>query len=244
MTPLLEVLDVTKRFGRLKALDGISFQARPGEIVGLIGPNGAGKSTAQAIICGELLADRGRVRIAGSEVSAANMKAHRQVGHVPQRIVLFPFLTANEILALAAELSGLTPAAGRERAAKLLDALELSEHSDRLAREYSEGMARKLAIAVALVGAPPLLLLDESLNGLDPQSSATVQRMIEDHAAQGNAVILTSHLLWTMERLCTKILLLHQGRLVDSLDRDALNGLRTEGRTLEDYYLTTLKSAR
>ena len=234
---LLSVEAVSKRFHRLVAVNGLSLSVRAGELVGLIGPNGAGKSTALSMCCGDLLPDEGRIAVAGHDVTREPLAARRSFGYVPQRLRLFPFLTGAELLAFVAEVKGLAPDEGRAQADALLAQLDLVDAKDRLAREYSEGMARKLSLAVALLGRPPLLVLDESLNGLDPRAAAEVKDMLRRHVADGGGVVIAGHVLETMERLSTRVVLVHRGRVIDDLDRAALDRLAAEGRTLEDHFL-------
>lgn len=234
---LLAVDAVQKRFHRVVAVESVSLTVRRGELVGLIGPNGAGKSTTLSMCCGELLPDAGRITIAGHDVATDPLAARRAFGYVPQRLRLFPFLTGAELLALVAEVKGVPPAEAQAQTTALLAQLALSEAQDRLTREYSEGMARKLSLAVALLGRPPLLVLDESLNGLDPRAAAELKTMLRAHVAEGGAVVIAGHVLETMERLCTRVVLLHRGRVIGDLDRAALNALAAAGRTLEEHYL-------
>ena len=235
--PLLEADALWKRFHRVSAVEDVTFAVAAGEVVGLVGPNGAGKSTTLAMVCGELMPDRGAVRIAGHDVFADAVAARRRLGYVPQRIDLFPFLTGDELLAYVGEVKGLAPDEAAEQAETLLSGLDLQEARDRLTREYSEGMARKLALAAAVLGHPPLLVLDESLSGLDPRAAFAVKAILQEHAAAGGAVVIASHGLETLERLCSRIVLLHRGRVLDDLDREALNALAAEGRTLEEHFL-------
>lgn len=235
---ILTVANVRKRFDQLVAVDGLSFAVGPGELVGLVGPNGAGKSTTLAMLCGELLPDEGTVTVGGHDVAQAPLNARRALGYVPQRLRLFPFLTGRELLELVATLKDVEHSEATARSQELLARLELDGAADRLVREYSEGMARKLAVAAALLDRPPLLLLDESLSGLDPRAAHALKAMLRDHVAEGGTVVLASHQLEVMERLCTRILLVHRGQLLDELDTDDLRALRGEGRSLEDHFLT------
>ena len=234
---LLQVDALVKRFHRVPAVDGVSFSVRAGELVGLIGPNGAGKSTTLRTVCGELLPDEGEVRVAGHDVTKEPLAARRVTGYVPQGVRLFPFLTAQELLDFVGEVKGLAPDDRDAQVAELLERLALDDARHRLTRELSGGTARKLALAAAMLGTPPLLVLDESLNGIDPRAAFTVKEMLRHHTDGGGAVVLASHVLETMERLCTRVLLLHQGRVLDDLDRDALAALAKSGCSLEDHFL-------
>jgi ABC-2 type transport system ATP-binding protein len=236
---VLTISGLEKRFRSLVAVDGVGFSVRRGELVGLIGPNGAGKSTTVKILTGQLMADAGEVRVLGVDIAKDPLAAKRSVGYVPQELSLFPFLTGREVLELVAAARGLSSAPSE--LGPVLDGLlarfGLTAAQHRMTREYSEGMARKLSICAALVGAPPLLVLDESLNGLDPRAAAEVKAVIREELARGTAIVLVSHILDVLERLCTRIVLIDAGRVVQTLDRPALDALSARGETLESFFI-------
>ncbi|MFT7621423.1 MAG: ABC-2 type transport system ATP-binding protein [Myxococcota bacterium] len=231
---MIQLTDVTKSFYGNQVLKGLSLEVGPGELVGLIGPNGAGKSTALRIVTGQLMPDSGTASIGGADLQSDPLTARRFLGYVPQDGGVEPFLTGEEVLRFVAELRGV-PA--DPLVDELLDRFALSAAKKRLAREYSEGMQRRLAFAAALIGDVRALILDESLNGLDPRGVRIVREAVEERRAAGTAVLLTGHFLATMERLCTRIALLHGGRIVQDLSRQELDGLEGQGRTLEDVFL-------
>lgn len=236
--PILAVTGLEKRFRKTVAVGGLDLEVRPGELLGLIGPNGAGKSTTVKMITGQLLADRGRITVDGHDIVAEPLAAKRLIGYVPQDVALYPFLTGRELLEFVAEVRAVPAAEARATIDDLLGRFHISEAQNRMTREYSEGMARKLAIAAALIGRPPLLLLDESLNGLDPRAAAEVKTILKEELARGTAVVLVSHILDVLERLCTHVVLIDRGKVVESLDRPALNALVAAGTTLEDFFIT------
>lgn len=235
--PRLSVRALQKRYRRTIAVADVSFEVGAGELVGLIGPNGAGKSTTVRIITGQVVADSGEATIDGHRIDTAAMAARRVTGYVPQRLTLYPFLTGRETLDFVGAARGLPAETVRARGGALLERLGLGEAADRLAREYSEGMARKLAVATALLAEPPLLVLDESLTGLDPRSAAEVKELLRDRVAAGGAVLLVSHQLAALERLCTRILLIDRGRVRAGLDRAGLDELLQGGSSLERFFL-------
>lgn len=234
---VLTISGLEKRFRSLVAVDGVGFSVRRGELVGLIGPNGAGKSTTVKILTGQLMADSGEVRVLGVDIGKDPLAAKRAVGYVPQELSLFPFLTGREVLELVAAARGLPEAGIGPVLDGLLGRFGLTAAQHRMTREYSEGMARKLSICAALVGAPPLLVLDESLNGLDPRAAAEVKAVIREELARGTAIVLVSHILDVLERLCTRIVLIDAGRVVQTLDREALDALAARGETLESFFI-------
>lgn len=236
-TPRLVVRGLQKRYRSLVALSDLSFEVSGGELLGLVGPNGAGKSTTVKIICGQILADAGHVHIDGHDVVQSPLDAKRATGYVPQELDLHPFLTGRELLELVAGIRGIPGGEAAPRIDGLLARFMLTEDQHRMTREYSEGMARKLAVACALVGDPAVLILDESLSGLDPRAAAEVKAVIRERLEAGTAVVLVSHMLDVVERLCTRVVLVDDGRVVASLGSEALATLAQRGDTLESFFL-------
>ncbi len=231
----LQVDNLVKRYRTVTALDGLSLTIHAGELLGLIGPNGAGKSTTVKIVTGQLLADSGTVKVGGHDVLKAPLEARRQTGYVPQDVELYPFLTGRELLDYVAEVRGTDPKTAN--VGELLERFGLSAAANRLTREYSEGMARKLAVAAALIGDPRLLILDESLTGLDPRAAAEVKAVVRERLEQGSAVLIISHILDVLERLCTSVVLIDNGKLVERLARPEIDAMVAGGTTLEDFFL-------
>jgi len=244
MTPIVQVRGLVKSFRSVKAVAGVDFDVGAGELVGLIGPNGAGKSTTMKILTGQLLADEGKVLIRGEDVLHDPMAARHAIGYVPQELHLHPFLTGRELLDFVAEVRGIENKLAKERIDALLHRFGLAAAQHRMTREYSEGMSRKLAICSALVGAPPLLVLDESLNGLDPRASAEVKAVLTDELARGTAIVLVSHILDILERLCHRIVLIDEGRVVARISRLELDALHARGGTLEDFFIQNTQAPK
>jgi len=191
------------------AVNGLDFDVAAGEILGLVGPNGAGKTTTLRCVAGILQPDAGSVRVAGEAIGAREVAAKRRLALVPDEPHLFARLSVWEHLELAARLYRVEDWEGAARA--LLEQLELSERRDTLAESLSRGMRQKVAVASALVHAPQLLMLDEPLVGLDPRGIRTVFATMRRHAAEGNAVVMSSHLLGQIESHCTRFLILRDG---------------------------------
>ena len=231
---MIELCEVRKAFHRTSVLQGLNLTVHAGELVGLIGPNGAGKSTALRILTGQLLPDAGEVRISGHDLATQPLEARQCLGYVPQETDIEPFLTGAEVLAFVADVRGVDK---DPIVSTLLEEFGLSEASHRLTREYSEGMLRRLAIASALIGEPPVLVFDESLNGLDPRGARFVRERMEAQRDRGAAVLLTGHVLETLERICTRVVLLDQGAVALEVSREQLQEHLAQGRTLEDLYL-------
>ncbi len=204
---MIDVVDLTRTYGRVSALRGVTLRVGPGERVCLLGHNGAGKSTLMKILAGQLLPSGGSVRVGGVDVAADPEGARRAMGFVPEEPALYDYLTAREFLELVVALRG---------AGTIEDGLtiaDLGADADRLVREYSQGMRRRTALAAALVARPPVLILDEALNGLDPPSSARVRDILRQRAEEGAAVLLSTHVLEIAQAFATRVVVLEKGLL-------------------------------
>lgn len=232
---VLNVESLRKNYRKLEALKGVSFTVEPGEFVGLIGPNGAGKSTLMNLCVGRIAPTAGKVVVSGVDVQTDTVDARRHIGFVPQDLELHGFLTGEEYLRFVAELRGGVDDAEIEA---LLNLTELSPARHRVVKEYSGGMARKLAIAGALVAAPPLLILDESFVGLDPESTYRIRQRLEAHRDNGGAVLLSSHILEMLEKVCTRIVMLVGGqKVLDQSMSDLRSEFAAHGEDLTTTYL-------
>ena len=211
MTPALEALELTKRYrtpggGALVAVDGLSFQVNPGEIVGVLGPNGAGKTTALQLCLRLLHPDQGRSRLFG--LDPEDLSARRRVGYAPDAALFPKALTGHRVLQLHADLLGVP----RAKAEALVEQLGFAEPSRRPTATYSRGQLQRLGLAQALLGDPELLLLDEPTAGLDPAGMAQIRALLVSLRARGAAVLLNSHLLSEVERVCDRVLFIKGGR--------------------------------
>jgi ABC-2 type transport system ATP-binding protein len=213
-TPIVEIRDVHKRYGTTVALDGVTFDVRPGEIFGLLGPNGAGKTTLLSILALLLEPTAGEVRLLGQPARGAAKDLRRHLGIVPQDLAVYGELTARENLAFFGELYGLADGTLRQRVADVLAAVGLRERADERADRFSGGMKRRLNLGVALVHQPQLLLLDEPTAGVDPQSRHHIFEEVRRLNSQGVTVIYTTHYMEEVEALCTRVGIIDHGRLV------------------------------
>jgi ABC-2 type transport system ATP-binding protein len=205
---LIEVVGVRKAYGRHVALERVDLKVEPGEMVGLIGHNGAGKSTLLKMIGGQLLPTEGHIRVGGVDVREDPTGARERLGIVPEDVALYEYLTAREFLEFVIDVRG------RGDLKEGLAVAGLGDDADRLIREYSQGMRRKTAIAAAVVARPPAVVLDEALNGLDPPSAARVKEHLATLRDAGTAILLSTHVLETVERLATRVVMLAHGRVV------------------------------
>jgi len=203
--PVLEVRDISKRFGATQAVRGLSLHVGPGETYGLLGPNGAGKSTAISVIAGLLVADAGEVRVLGEVMTTRSTATRASIGLVPQEVAVYPDLTARENLRFFARLYGLIGDRLTERIDRVLDVIGLKERADDRSSDFSGGMNRRLNIGIGLLHEPQLLILDEPTVGVDPQSRNAILDAVEQLSAAGMAVLYTTHYMEEAERLCDRI---------------------------------------
>jgi ABC-2 type transport system ATP-binding protein len=203
-----------KRYGDLLAVDDVSFTISPGETYGLLGPNGAGKTTAISMVAGILTPDAGEVTLAGRRMTSRSVDSKANVGYVPQDIALYPDLTGRENLRFFASLYGIPRRAAKSRVAEVLEVVGLTERAGDTVGTYSGGMRRRLNIAVGLLHRPALLILDEPTVGVDPQSRNAILANVESLAAEGMAVLYTTHYMEEAERLCDRVGIIDLGRLI------------------------------
>jgi ABC-2 type transport system ATP-binding protein len=233
--PALEIRDLVVTYGKRVAVDGLSLSVQPGEIVGMLGPNGAGKSTALAAAAGALGPSSGTIAVFGADLVKDPLTARGRVGFADQPPSLYEFFTVAEHLEFVAEARGSSePAAHRQ----LLERLGLGALGERICRELSFGMRQRVGLAAALVGGAKVILLDETLNGLDPRAAVAAREVLQAAAADGAAIVLSTHLLGVAERLCQRIVIVDQGQLKVDLAGQPLAALIAGGPTaIEDLYL-------
>jgi ABC-2 type transport system ATP-binding protein len=233
---MLQVEHLTKRYGDFTALSDLSFEARPGEILGIVGPNGAGKTTTLRCIVGILKPQEGRIVVAGHDVHADPIGAKRALAWIPDTPHPFDMLTVIEHLRFTALAYGVPDA--EARFGPLLDELDLTEKRDELASALSRGMRQKLAIACAFLRDPAVILFDEPLTGLDPKAIRTMRDSMRARADAGATLLISSHLLDLVQRLCDRILVLHRGALLASgtMDEIRARAVGAESDSLEEAY--------
>lgn len=216
---MLSVRNLVKRYGDVKALDGVSLDIVRGELFGLLGPNGAGKTTFLSIVSGLLEADSGEVRIDNRPVSRSDRDLRRRVGIVPQELAVYGELSARENLLFFGELYGMNGAGLQRKVDDISRMIGLEDRGRQRVGTFSGGMKRRLNLGVALVHDPPLLLLDEPTTGVDPQSRNRIFDEVRQLNAQGVTIVYTSHYMEEVQALCPRIGIIDHGRLVacDSL---------------------------
>ncbi|MEQ8788491.1 MAG: ABC transporter ATP-binding protein [Pirellulaceae bacterium] len=207
---MIRVENFHKAYAETIAVRGVDFEVQAGRILGMVGPNGAGKTTTLRAICGVTAFARGAIAVAGHDVERQPIAAKQRIGYIPDDPQLFPDLTVEQHLAFIASTYQVADAA--EKAAGLCQQFELSAKRNTAARNLSRGMRQKLAICCAYLHDPTALLFDEPLTGLDPRGIRTLKETIRQRAADGAAVIVSSHLLAMVEDICTHVLVLAKGR--------------------------------
>ncbi len=238
---VIELAKVTRIFRdfwlrpTVKAVDGLDLTVRRGETFGLLGPNGSGKSTTIKMILGLLTPSGGSVRLFG--LPPRSIAARAKLGYLPELSYLHPFLTARETLGYYAGLCGLPRSVARERTDELLRMVKLTDVANRPVGGYSKGMARRVALAAALIGKPELLILDEPTSGLDPVSTREVKLLIKALAENGMTILMTSHLLADAEDVCDRVMILNHGKSV------AEGRVAELGESLEDFFLAKVGEA-
>ena len=225
----VETFDLVRRFHDFVAVDNLNLQVRRGSFFGFLGPNGAGKSTTIKMLTGLLAPTSGQIRVLGRDLAAEPLEVKRRIGVVPEDLNLFERLTGAEMLAFTGRMYGLAKAEIAQRAPELLDLMELRSEPRKLIVEYSHGMKKKLSLACALIHRPEILFLDEPFEGIDAIASRTLKDLLSRLTARGLTVFLTSHVLEIVERLCSDIAIISQGKLLASGPLDELRkGIRLE----------------
>jgi ABC-2 type transport system ATP-binding protein len=234
--PAVEAEDLTRTFGATTALDRASFTVYRGEIFGLLGPNGAGKTTAMRILLTLLRPTSGRARVAGLDVAASGRRVRAVTGWVPQDRTVDPLLTTRENVTFMAGMYHLSARDGRRRAAELLRQAGLDEHQDKLARDLSGGLRRKLEVAMSLVNVPAVLFLDEPTLGLDISARRALWAYVRQIRETGSTIVLTTHYLDEADRLCDRVAIIDRGRIRATGPPDDLKE-RYRAATLDDVFL-------
>ena len=207
--PIIEVQDLRKSYGDVKAVDGVSFSVEVGEVFGMLGPNGAGKTTTVEILEGLRLRDSGAVRVLGLDPGREQRDLKRQIGVQLQQVALYPRLRVVEVIELFASFYGRAGVADH-----LVALLGLEERRRAFVKDLSGGQQQRLSVALALVNDPPMIFLDEPTTGMDPQARRSLWETIEQFKAQGRTVLLTTHYMEEAERLCDRVAVMDHGHII------------------------------
>lgn len=237
---MLEVINLVKHYGKIKAVDGISFTVKAGEVFGFLGPNGAGKTTTIKVCTGLLKPTRGQVRVAGFDIARQPVEAKGNLGYAPDNPFIYEKLTAREFLQfVGAVYLRKEPAGVDGRVDEILEMVGLADRADELIEGYSFGMKRKVILCAAILHRPRVLLLDEPTAGLDAASARMVKDAFRRLAEGGSAVLLTTHIMEIAERLCDRIGIINKGNLIAvGTLAELREQARSPGSTLEDVFLS------
>ena len=236
--PLIEVSGLVKNYGSVQALTGLNLQVMPGEIYGLLGPNGAGKTTAIKIITGIVEPTSGLVKVAGFDPVKDAIEVKSRIGYVAENPMLYDSLSPRDFFEFVASVRKIEQSAAHQVVAQLAEAFGMAQYFDSPIATLSLGMKQKVALIASFLHQPPILLLDEPLNGLDAKSSRIVKDLISFHAQRGGAVLFSTHIMEVAEHICTRIGIIYQGKVIEEGTLDQLKG-RIEGKsdTLEEVFL-------
>ena len=238
----IQTQKLTRRFGNLIAVDGIDLQVTAGQFFGFLGPNGAGKSTTIKILTGLLAPSSGSIQLLGVDFAENPVEVKRQIGVVPEGMGLFERLTGAEYLNFVGRMYGLDHGTTVQRTRELLEFMQLADRPKSMIADYSHGMQKKLALAAAVIHAPRILFLDEPFEGVDALAAGALKALLSRMTARGVTIFLTSHVLEIVERLCSHVGIIHQGRLVaqGSIEelRAGIAGEAGSKTTLEQIFLS------
>jgi ABC-2 type transport system ATP-binding protein len=212
---MIKVDSLTKRFAGVTALNGVSFEVKPGEIVGFLGPNGAGKSTTMRILTGFIPATAGRVTVAGFDVFEDSLAVRRRVGYMPENNPLYVDMRVSEYLNFRGRLKGLSRARRKERVARVLEQCGIKDVRRRVIGHLSKGYRQRVGLADALLAEPELLILDEPTIGLDPVQIRQVRQLIRD-LGKAHTILLSTHILPEVEMTCNRVIIIHRGKILAS----------------------------
>ncbi|HPD14918.1 MAG TPA: ABC transporter ATP-binding protein [Planctomycetota bacterium] len=237
---MIEVEHLTKRYGKIVAVDDVSFRVEEGEVVGFLGPNGAGKSTVMRILTSFTPATSGQVRVAGFDPFWESMQVREGVGYLPENVPLYREMRVSEYLFHRARLKGVAACERKRRIGEVLDRCGIAEVAGRVIGQLSKGYRQRVGLADALVNDPPILILDEPTVGLDPNQVRLVREMIRD-LGQRRTVLLSTHILSEVEMICPRVIIISGGRIVAEDTTANLKGRL--GGTLEDVFVQLTKTA-
>jgi ABC-2 type transport system ATP-binding protein len=234
---MIELEQVTKRYGHTTAVDGLSLRVEPGELFAFLGPNGAGKTTTIKMMCGLLFPTAGTVRVGGFDLRSQGEQARQLLSYVPDQPYLYEKLTGREFLHFIADMYGMAPGHGRRRAEEVIDLFSLRGFVDDLSERYSHGMRQRTVFAAALLHEPRVLIVDEPTVGLDPRSVRLLKDLLRKEADRGTTVFLSTHSLDIAQELADRIGIVDRGRLISCGTLEAVRKQAALDGPLEDVFL-------
>lgn len=237
---MIDVQGLTKYYGPIAAVQDVSFQVAPGEIVGFLGPNGAGKSTTMRILTAFMPATKGSARIAGFEVHEQPLEVKRRIGYLPERVPLYEEMVVSSFLSYVAELKGVPAKARKGEVDEALSRCGLSHMTNRIIGNLSKGYKQRVGLAQALIGSPPVLILDEPTVGLDPAQIVEIRQMIKG-LREKHTVLISTHILPEVAMLCERAIIINQGHVVAETK---LENADDGGKRLEALFLQAVSGDR
>jgi ABC-2 type transport system ATP-binding protein len=240
-SPAIRLVDLRKQYGARAAVDGLTLEVPRGSFFGFLGPNGAGKTTTIRMMIGLAQPASGTIELLGFRLPEQALEIKRRIGLVPDESLLFDRLTGAEFLEFVGRMYGLERPIARERSQELLELFELDADARKLIAAYSKGMRKRVAMAAALIHRPELFLLDEPFEGVDAVGARLMKDILQEQIRHGATVFLTSHVLDVVERLCDRVAIIHDGKLVME---QAVGELRHGGETLEDVFVRLVGGGR
>jgi ABC-2 type transport system ATP-binding protein len=235
---MIQTRDLTKRYGSVTAIRGVTFSVAAGEIVGFLGPNGAGKSTTMRILTGFFPASSGTASIDGHEVHANPMAVKRAVGYMPERVPLYEEMTVASFLTFVAKVKGVPWRGRKAEVNRVMERCSLTDMAKRLIGNLSKGYRQRVGLAQALLGNPPVLILDEPTAGLDPKQIIEIRELIKSLRGS-HTVLLSTHILPEVAMVCDRVIIVNKGRVVT--ERAIVAGDSAEGaRSLEELFLNAI----
>ena len=238
MGPLVEVSGVSVKFGSFLALDNLSLRVMPGEVFGLLGPNGAGKTTTIKVLTGLVVPSSGKVNICGFDPQCESMEVKARIGYVAENPIVYESLSPRDFFEFVASMRRIDQAAANRVVSRLADVFDLAQYFDSPIATLSMGLKQKVALIASFIHQPPVLLLDEPLNGLDARSSRVVKDLVSLHAHRGGAVLFSTHIMEIAEHICTRIGIIDHGKVIAEGTLEQLRS-KTEGKgsSLEEVFL-------
>ena len=231
---MIEVKNVTKKYGKVVAVDKISFTINDGEIIGLLGPNGAGKSTTMNIITGYIEPTEGTIIIDGYDISKKPKKAKKEIGYMPEGVPLYTDMTVKEFVTYMAEIKKVDRKTRKEKVQKIIEETGLKDVEKKLTRNLSRGYKQRVSMAGALVGEPKILILDEPTVGLDPKQITEIRNLIKE-LGKTHTIILSSHILSEVSQICQKVIIINKGKIIAV---DTPENLENKVANKNDIYVT------
>lgn len=230
---MLRIEHLTKTYGDKKAVDNLSLHIHAGEIYGFIGHNGAGKTTTLKCVVGILGFEQGEIFIKGSSVQASPVECKKQIAYIPDNPDLYDYMSGIKYLNFVADVFGVASETRQERIRKYAEAFELTKDLAQPISSYSHGMKQKLAVIAAWLHTPKLIIMDEPFVGLDPKAAFILKEMMREHCHQGGAIFFSTHVLEVAEKLCDKVAIIKQGKLIQSGTMEEVRG----DESLEEVFL-------